>query len=61
MKYCQNCGFVGEPKQNTPGTLSMEVTLCDRRQLSLSISDNYFSLSTTITSFFIGVISPRLG
>jgi hypothetical protein len=32
-----------------------------RRQLLLSISDNYFSLSTTITSFLLGVISPRLG
>jgi hypothetical protein len=27
MKYCLNCGFVGKPKQNTPGTLSMEVKL----------------------------------
>ena len=33
----------------------------DRRQLLLSISDNYFSLSTTITSFRFGDISPRLG
>jgi hypothetical protein len=38
-----------------------EVSLFVRRQLLLSISDNYFSLSTTITSFLFGDISPRLG
>ena len=27
MKYCIDCGFVGVPKQNTPGTLSMEVAV----------------------------------
>ena len=27
MKYCLDCGFVGKPKQNIPGTLSMEVWL----------------------------------
>src|ERR1017187_1866942 len=27
MKYCLDCGFVGQPEQNTPGTLSTEVKL----------------------------------
>ena len=27
MKYCLDCGFVGEPERNTPGTLAMEVGL----------------------------------
>jgi hypothetical protein len=27
MKYCLDCGFVGEPESNTPGTASTEVLL----------------------------------
>lgn len=27
MKYCLDCGFVGEPKEITPGTASMEIAL----------------------------------
>jgi hypothetical protein len=27
MKYCLDCGFVGEPEQYTPGTLSKEIGL----------------------------------
>ncbi len=27
MKYCLDCGFVGDPKQNTPGTCSLELKL----------------------------------
>jgi hypothetical protein len=27
MKYCLDCGFVGTPERNTPGTLIMEIGL----------------------------------
>jgi predicted RNA-binding Zn-ribbon protein involved in translation (DUF1610 family) len=27
MKYCLDCGFAGEPKWHTPGTLGMEICL----------------------------------
>ena len=27
MKYCPDCGYVGEPEENTPGSLKMEVVL----------------------------------
>jgi len=27
VKYCLDCGFVGEPEQKTPGTPSMEIAL----------------------------------
>lgn len=27
MKYCLDCGFVGQPEQNTPGTFPIEMSL----------------------------------